>query len=324
MYKFPFDKNFVATGPKSQEDAGFSLEVSQMIQIHEACADESKGHSCARFTMNGVPVSQFLLVVNELMRTAMQETGAASATQLRSMVSNHESAIMQRGFKLDPGGIQLQHMRVSLVTQLVSIPGHLLLSDSFLYFASFFDVKSIPRWKIPLASITKCCLRRHAFRQIGLEVQSSEFTNSVSTYSQSVLLAFESPMDRETFNKSLQGLVDPRAITQSTHNPTFQWVNGEISNFEYLSILNAKADRTKHDFAQYPVFPWVIADYESSTLDLENPESFRDLSKPIGALNPERLAYFKNRREQMIEAVSYTHLTLPTKRIVEIEAGAVE
>uniref|UniRef100_J3LFJ9 BEACH domain-containing protein C2 n=1 Tax=Oryza brachyantha TaxID=4533 RepID=J3LFJ9_ORYBR len=44
---------------------------------------------------------------------------------------------------------------------------------------------------------------------------------------------------------------------------------------------------------EYPVFPWVLADYHSKTLDLENPTTFRDLSKPIGALNPARLKKFK-------------------------------
>lgn len=53
------------------------------------------------------------------------------------------------------------------------------------------------------------------------------------------------------------------------------------------------ADRTFNDLTQYPVFPWVIADYSSPTLDLSNPKSFRDLSKPIGALNPERLKRLK-------------------------------
>jgi hypothetical protein len=33
------------------------------------------------------------------------------------------------------------------------------------------------------------------------------------------------------------------------------------------------------------VFPWVISDYTSAVLDLANPATFRDLSKPIGALN---------------------------------------
>jgi len=49
------------------------------------------------------------------------------------------------------------------------------------------------------------------------------------------------------------------------------------------------ADRTVNDLTQYPVFPWVVADYSSPTLDLTNANTFRDLTKPIGALNPERL-----------------------------------
>lgn len=33
-------------------------------------------------------------------------------------------------------------------------------------------------------------------------------------------------------------------------------------------------------------FPWVLQDYVSPTLDLSNPVVFRDLSKPIGVVNP--------------------------------------
>uniref|UniRef100_A0A2C9M808 BEACH domain-containing protein n=1 Tax=Biomphalaria glabrata TaxID=6526 RepID=A0A2C9M808_BIOGL len=33
-------------------------------------------------------------------------------------------------------------------------------------------------------------------------------------------------------------------------------------------------------------FPWILTDYTSKHLDLENPKSFRDLSKPIGVVNP--------------------------------------
>ena len=33
------------------------------------------------------------------------------------------------------------------------------------------------------------------------------------------------------------------------------------------------------------VFPWVLADYSSASLDLNDPASFRDLSKPIGELS---------------------------------------
>lgn len=43
------------------------------------------------------------------------------------------------------------------------------------------------------------------------------------------------------------------------------------------------------------VFPWVLADYSSEVLDLDSPASFRDLSQPVGALNPVRLAMFQRR-----------------------------
>ena len=37
----------------------------------------------------------------------------------------------------------------------------------------------------------------------------------------------------------------------------------DISNFEYLMYLNTLAGRTYNDYMQYPVFPWVLADYTS-------------------------------------------------------------
>lgn len=41
--------------------------------------------------------------------------------------------------------------------------------------------------------------------------------------------------------------------------------------------------------------PWVLADYSSTTLDLSNPAAFRDLSRPVGALNPRRLEMLRER-----------------------------
>jgi hypothetical protein len=46
---------------------------------------------------------------------------------------------------------------------------------------------------------------------------------------------------------------------------------------------------------QYPVFPWVITNYDDVEIDLSSPNNFRDLSKPIGALNHSRREYFEER-----------------------------
>mgnify|MGYP001793414874 CR=1 FL=1 len=32
-------------------------------------------------------------------------------------------------------------------------------------------------------------------------------------------------------------------------------------------------------------FPWVLKDYTSETLDLKNPDSYRDFTKPAGAMS---------------------------------------
>ena len=39
----------------------------------------------------------------------------------------------------------------------------------------------------------------------------------------------------------------------------------------------------------------MIKDYTSETLDLTDPDTFRDLTKPMGAQNPERLQDFIKR-----------------------------
>ncbi|KAI3504354.1 hypothetical protein L1887_32955 [Cichorium endivia] len=74
-----------------------------------------------------------------------------------------------------------------------------------------------------------------------------------------------------------------------------RWSRWEISNFEYLMQLNTLAGRSYNDITQYPVFPWILSDYKSTRLDLSNPLSYRDLSKPIGALNDERFKKLQER-----------------------------
>jgi len=58
-----------------------------------------------------------------------------------------------------------------------------------------------------------------------------------------------------------------------------RWQRREISNFDYLMYLNTVAGRSYNDLNQYPVYPWVIVNYESTDLDLGLPSNYRDLSK---------------------------------------------
>ena len=86
---------------------------------------------------------------------------------------------------------------------------------------------------------------------------------------------------------------------------TQRWQKREISNFDYLMHLNTVSGRTYNDLNQYPVFPWILAYYpnrgeENPDVNIihtinsdpshpHTPLVFRDLRKPIGALDPKRL-----------------------------------
>lgn len=43
--------------------------------------------------------------------------------------------------------------------------------------------------------------------------------------------------------------------------------------------MTLSTGRTYNDLNQYPVFPWVLTNYESEELDLSQPSNYRDLSK---------------------------------------------
>uniref|UniRef100_A0A8C2FWE5 Neurobeachin n=1 Tax=Cyprinus carpio TaxID=7962 RepID=A0A8C2FWE5_CYPCA len=103
-------------------------------------------------------------------------------------------------------------------------------------------------------------------------------------------------------------LATPRQLFKPS-NMTQRWQRREISNFEYLMFLNTIAGRTYNDLNQYPVFPWVLTNYESEELDLTIPGNFRDLSKPIGALNPKRAVFYGDRYESWDDETPPCHYT---------------
>jgi len=73
-------------------------------------------------------------------------------------------------------------------------------------------------------------------------------------------------------------------------------------------LLNFAAGRSFNDATQYPVFPWVVADYKNEKFPEEqafpgqnpNQRGWRDLSKPVGALSPEKLEKFKAKYFQLV------------------------
>jgi hypothetical protein len=174
--------------------------------------------------------------------------------------------------------------------------------------------KSI-RWN--LSEVSHVYLRRYRLRDSSLEMffipsgGTSFGGYGMFSPSSSLFLDFgpghEGNRGRDDAAFAIMHRVPPQAIkqwpdrsAQFLHDQlsrlTMGWVEGRITNFDYLLHLNMLSGRSYNDICQYPVFPWVLSNYTSDKIpDLSDRRNFRDLTKPVGALNPNRLAEFIER-----------------------------
>ncbi|MFT7805427.1 neurobeachin-like protein 2 isoform X1 [Arapaima gigas] len=179
-----------------------------------------------------------------------------------------------------------------LITIIAVVPGRLEVTTQHIYFYDGSSEKEETEegigfdFKRPLSQLREVHLRRYNLRRSALEMffidQAHYFINfrkKVRNKVYSRILGLRPPNLFYFGSRSPQELLKASGLTQ-------KWVCRDISNFEYLMQLNTIAGRTYNDLSQYPVFPWVLCDYTSPTLDLEDPAVFRDLSKPIGVVNP--------------------------------------
>jgi factor associated with neutral sphingomyelinase activation len=130
----------------------------------------------------------------------------------------------------------------------------------------------------------------------------------------SMYLAFKSSEERDLVYNKLMENIEEVETEQSLMHYTQQWIQGEMTNYDYLLVLNYHAYRSRSDLTQYPVFPWVVKDYKSMALDLTKEDTFRDLSQPIGAINEDRLEDYKLRYNEIPEGEKYlygTHYSAP-------------
>jgi hypothetical protein len=184
-----------------------------------------------------------------------------------------------------------------------ALNGSLVLTNKYLYFhpkkrVGGFAVKPDAfrnrRWK--LNRLTECYGRRYLLQNCGIEMFFADCPE--------IFLAFNSTHDVLRFFRLLRKQQVPSLMTGGSLSPVqiFQhspwtelWRRRMISNFEYIMRLNVIAGRSYNDITQYPVMPWVLANFEAETIDINDPSIYRDLSKPIGALNESRLVEILDR-----------------------------
>lgn len=242
---------------------------------------------------------------------------AVPRSQQPDLLDDSELLIEDRELDLDLTGPVNISTKAKLVAPGLVAPGTMSITATEMYFE--VDEESDEFQKID-PEVLKYCdhlhgkwyfsevraifSRRYLLQNVALEIFLASRT--------SILFAFP---DQHTVKKVIKALprvgvgikygipqtrrasmMSPRQLMRNS-NMTQKWQRREISNFEYLMFLNTIAGRTYNDLNQYPVFPWVLTNYDSRELDLSLPSNYRDLSKPIGALNPSRREYFEERYE---------------------------
>ncbi|KAK8890749.1 hypothetical protein M9Y10_035534 [Tritrichomonas musculus] len=162
------------------------------------------------------------------------------------------------------------------------------LSDDFI----ILTISSVKRKSIPINSIFSALKSYKYHKYSGIQI----FTKTGENYylfNAKKIISYITRYE-EIIPTSLQ-TTDPMIFIKNV-NTTQSWLTGQISNFEYLMKLNIISGRSFKDVNQYPIFPWILSNYEQNKFDLNSLE-FRDLSKPMGALNKVRLEHLKEKRE---------------------------
>ncbi|CAE8611218.1 unnamed protein product, partial [Polarella glacialis] len=207
------------------------------------------------------------------------------------------------------------HLWVRRVEPLLEVRGLLQLSNEAIYFQPHPNFSSKPVKQVPLSDVL------HVFRRVyGIQANALEI---ITVSGDCLYLCFDAHGQCDQVARllveqrrsepgpslspaALFGLAasvggNAEGVLQDVRKMTALWQSGLLSNFHYLDFLNCAAGRSTNDFSQYPVFPWVLSDYTSETLDLDDLSVYRDLTKPVGALSEKRLAYFQERLAGMPE-----------------------
>lgn len=312
----------VASSTSSGEHAGdgdserhLAIRASRALFQREGGADhayvdaELRGTHCFYPLYSGADT--LLELVSWLQRIAALPARRERERALREAVRGREEKVPFDIAWLE-GGVNEKTIfdrPCAAVSALSRAPGRARITTTSIYLMPIHGGTGGLMTRVPLSRLMSVRRMRHGLRDSALEIgyESSDAASSSGNVARAecrmtMMLAFKSRKVRE---EAIRLLSDgaPRKLQRfdqaELDRARSEWRSGEMSNFDYLLFLNLTAGRSFNDLSQYPVFPWILADYESSELDLDLPSTFRDLSLPIGALEPSRRAFFEERYREM-------------------------
>ncbi len=272
------DASLARDNVKSPSGPGGQAQVLQMQISKEALKSRED------WAEDGLTEEDLKAIAKEQMVTAASAAGAAEEEGGGDVKAGGGGA-----------GVPVERLVMAedceLVTLMSVVKGKMEVTTAHAYFFDTSPYKEgVDRhdFRFPLSSLREMHLRRFNLRRSGIEFflvdQTNYFLNFASTRLRNRVFSRLSGMRLPSLVSYGSSRSSPAELLKAS-GLTQRWCNREISNFEYLMHLNTIAGRSFNDLSQYPVFPWVLRDYESKTLDLTRSEVFRDLSKPVGVQN---------------------------------------
>ncbi|XP_011300955.1 lysosomal-trafficking regulator isoform X2 [Fopius arisanus] len=175
-----------------------------------------------------------------------------------------------------------------VVTPHAELPGEALIGETCLYFVpdqpnnplhgdialGGLDLAMVGGTAWRLEDIRELHRRRYQLQERAIEI----FLVTGRTY----LLAFNTSKERDEFATELSTCNLPRRVPGDDLGEALAlWRSGALTNWEYITCLNKLAGRSYNDLMQYPVFPFVLADYTSHKIDLNNSKIYRNFKRPM-------------------------------------------
>ena len=165
-------------------------------------------------------------------------------------------------------------------------------------------------FKIPYNKIVFIFKRRYYFKVSALEIYTTDKKSYLFKFEHSKLNDIISNLkhymvpkiediyieNNKFYNKI--GIINLNSIYNNMNKKIYEknymnlknlyesWKKWDISTIRLLMLINIYANRSYNDINQYPVFPWIIIDYESEKFPKLNSEKLmRPLDTPMGMLD---------------------------------------
>lgn len=181
----------------------------------------------------------------------------------------------------DRNELLLHHKTTRLLVEGKQL-GAFVLTQSSLHFYPLINAKPSEQIHLVFKAIQFAVKCEYLQEQVGLQIYRYSSPWPVE-------FIYETQDKRDNIYSFLQNRVKFHDPEEALPHMTDLWCRGHLSTFSYLTYINHISGRSVLDLSQYPVFPWVLSHYHGDTLDLHDSRNYRDLSKPVGALNSERL-----------------------------------